>query len=247
MKTIKLEKGIIYHLLPFRLGNGKSFDINNFEFDIWSKTDEEVSKLDFLLEHAKDFFTKNTKNGKGDDSACLIMRLKPEALPVKIFNNKTFWLSNKPFDNQPESDKLLKFQVYFNPGNFRLIFHPFTRVAILLISTELEKSGKNNNQANLYDFIQMNYLLRLFNRHDEAFFISQNERAEERNKASQFVTGNIPAIFDRTEPENIEHAGWRHRHLINYLLQDLNYRYKVEIFRSFPLFADMLCPTISRR
>ena len=235
MNTIKLEKGIIYHLLPFRLGSGKPFDLNNFEIDIWTKTDEDVSRLDFLLEHAKEFFTKNTKPGKEDESACIIMKLKPEALPVKIFNNKPYWLSNKPFDSQPKSGKLLKLPVSFDPGNFRIIFHPFTRVGILLFSTELAGSGKNKNQGNMSDFIQMNYLLRLFNRHDEAFFISQNERTEERSKASQFVSGKTADIFERTDPGNIELTGWRPRHLINYLLQDLNSSYEVEFFDHFHL------------
>ena len=233
MNTIKLEKGIIYHLLPFRLGSGKPFDINNFEIDSWTKTDEDVSRLDFLLEHAKEFFTKNTKPGEGDDSACLIMKLKPEALPVKLFNNKTYWLSNKPFDNHPKSGKLLKYPVSFDPANFRIIFHPFTKVAILLFSTELTKSGKNLNHFNLSDFVQMHYLLRLFNRHDEPFIISQNERAEERNKASQFLSDEITDIFDRVEQGNIELTGWRPRHLINWLLKDLDAIYKVEFFDHF--------------
>lgn len=230
MNTVKLEKGIIYHLLPFRLGSGKSFNMTNLDIDIWTKTDDDVSKLDFLLEHAKEFFTKNTKPGNKDDSACLIMKLKPDALPVKMFNNKPYWLSNKPFDNQNRSGKLIKFPVFLDPGNFRLIFHPFSRVVILLFSTELTKSGKNINPSTIADFIQMNYLLRLFNRHDEPFFISQNERPEERNKAAQLVTGEIPDLFGRTEPVSIEHTGWRPRHLVNWLLQDLNTRYKVEFF-----------------
>ena len=230
MNTIKLEKGIIYQMLPFRLGSGCSFDITNFENDIWTKTAEDIPKLDFLLEHAKEFFAKNTQIGKMDDSACLILKLKKEALPVKIFNNKTYWMSNKSFDNQHKTKKLLKFPVDFDPGNFRIVFHPFTRVAILLFSIELTKSGKTDNQPNLADFIQMNYLLRLFNRHDEAFFISQNERTEERSKAIQLVSGTIPGLFDRSDTGNIELTGWRPRHLINYLLQGLYERYKVEFF-----------------
>jgi hypothetical protein len=82
----------------------------------------------------------------------------------------------------------------------------------------------------LEGFIQMNYLLRLFNRHDEAFLISENEREEERNRAGQFVTDTIPDLFERIDTGNIEITGWRPRHLINYLLQGLNKRYNVELF-----------------
>ena len=48
----------------------------------------------------------------------------------------------------------------------------------------------------------MNYLLRLFNRHDEAYFISQNERPEERNKAAQLITGKSD-MFHKNDPGNI--------------------------------------------
>jgi len=221
MNTIKLEKGIIHLMLPFRLGSGWVFD---------TKTDEDILKLDFLLEHVKDFFAKNAQTGKKDDSACLIMKLKKEALPSKMFNNRVYWLSNKSFDNQDKAKNLLKFPVSFDPGGFRIIFHPVVRVAILLFSIELTKSGKNNDQPDLESFIHMNYLLRLFDRQNEAFFISQNERAEERSKATQLITGKSSDLFDKTDQENVEVTGWRPRQLINYLLHGLNERCKVEFF-----------------
>ncbi len=242
MNTIKLEKGIIHLMLPFRLGPGWSS--NTSSTDIWMETDEDILKLDFLLEHVKDFFTKNAHIDKKDDSACLIMKLKKEALPVKMFNNKPYWLSNKSFDNQLIAKKLLKFPVYIDPGGFRLIFHPITGVAILTFSIELIKSDETNDKPNLADFIQLNYLLRLFNRHDEAFLISQNDRTEERSRAAQLITHKSHYLFDKTDTGNIELAGWRPRHLINYLLQSLNAEYKVEFFDQchfFPLcFVQLL-------
>jgi hypothetical protein len=75
----------------------------------------------------------------------------------------------------------------------------------------------------------MNYLLRLFNRHDEAFFISQNERPEERSKAVQLISDKTD-LFHKNGPGNFEQEGWRPRQLINYLLQDMNSRFSVELF-----------------
>jgi len=230
MNTIKLEKGIIYLMLPFRLGSEWSYNTTNNENDIWTKTDEDIPRLDFLLEHVKEFFAKNSRNEKEDESACLILKLNKEALPVKMFNNKTFWLSNKPFDNHHKVKNLLKFSAYFDPEAFRIILHPYTRVCILVYSIELVKPGKTNDLPNLADFIQMNYLLRLFNRHDEPFFISQNERSEERNKSLQLLTDKSPDLFGKNVPEDIVIKGWRSRQLINYLLYDLNTKYKVEFF-----------------
>jgi len=230
MNTIKLEKGIVNLMLSFRLGSGWSFDSAGMDNDIWIKTDEDLPKLDFLLDHVKDFFTKNFQVGKPDDSACLIMKLKKEALPVKMFNNRAYWLSNKSFDTHDKAKDPCKIPVQFDPGSFRIIIHPFTRVAILLFSSELANTGKNSNQSSLADFIQMNYLIRLFNRHDEAFFISQNERVEERSKAVMLFADKTPDLFEKGAPENIELTGWRLSQLINYLLYGLNARYKVEFF-----------------
>ena len=220
-------------MLPFRLCNGWSSDSTNIDNDIWTKTDEDIPRLDFLLEHVKEFFAKNTQNEIEDESACLIMKLKKEALPLKMFNNKTYWLSNKSFNNQSKAKNLIKLPVYLDPGAFRIILHPFTSVAILLYSIELVKSGKSSDPPNLADFVQMNYLLRLFNRHDEAYFISQNERPEERNKAIQLVADKSPDLFNKNDPGSIELTGWRSRQLINYLLYGLNARYKVEFFDHF--------------
>jgi len=192
MNTIQLEKGIIHLMVPFRLRSGSSSDFGNIENEVWTRTNEDIPRLDFLLEHVKEFFAKNTDKRKIDESACSILKLKREALPSKMFNNKTYWLCNKPFDNQQKIKNQLKFAVIIDPGTFRIIIHPFTSVGILMYSIELVKESKNGNQPNLDDFIRMNYLLRLFNRHDEAFFISQNERPEERNKASQL--GPNPAL-----------------------------------------------------
>jgi hypothetical protein len=157
------------------------------------------------------------------------MKLKTDAVPVKMFNNKIYWLGNKPFDNQQKAKNLLKFAVNIDPGAFRIIFHPFTSVGIFMYSIELVKENKNSDQPNLDDFIRMNYLLRLFNRHDEAYLISQNERPEERNKAAQLITGKAD-MFHKNDRGNIEQEGWRPRQLINYLVQDMNSRYSVEFF-----------------
>jgi hypothetical protein len=59
MNTILLEKGVIHLMLPFRLGDGWSLNTTRIEDDIWTKTDEDIQKLDFLLEHVKEFFAKN--------------------------------------------------------------------------------------------------------------------------------------------------------------------------------------------
>ena len=161
-------------------------DLNNvIETKIWTKADDNP-RLEFLLDHVREFFTKNIQNDKTDESACFILKLKKDALPVKMFNNKTYWISNKPFNTEKKSEKLLKLSVYFDPGSFRIIYHPFTGNAILMYSVELVNQGKNEDKYSLDDFIRMNYLLRTFNRQDEAFLISKNERAEERSKKLLF-------------------------------------------------------------
>lgn len=216
-------------MLPFRLCSGLNSYFGNIENEVWTRTNEDIPRLDFLLEHVKEFFAKNADKGKIDESACLIMKLTREALPVKMFNNKIYWLSNKSFDNQQKVKNLLKFAVNIDPGAFRIIFNPYTSVGILMYSIELVKEGKFSDQPNLEDFIKMNYLLRLFNRHDEAFFISQNERPEERSKAAQLRTVKSD-LFHKNDPGNIEQEGWRPRQLINYLFQDMDARYSVEFF-----------------
>jgi hypothetical protein len=233
MNNIKLEKGIIFYMLPFRLCSGGSADINGFENEIWTKTADAIPKLDFLLEHVKEFFTKNRLDKKVDESGCLILKLKEETLPVRMFNNKNYWLSNKPFDNQNNSKNILKLPVYIDPWAFRIILHPFSRVAILLFSIELGRSTKDNYIPDLSDFIRMNYLLRIFNRNDEPFFISQNERPEERGKALHLLTIKNTGLFGKNDTEDIVTTGWRSRQLINYLLYDLNISYKIEFFDHF--------------
>ncbi|NSW93531.1 MAG: hypothetical protein HPY62_02350, partial [Bacteroidales bacterium] len=94
----------------------------------------------------------------------------------------------------------------------------------------IELVGKNRDESpKLNDFIRMNYLLRLFNRHDEAFFISRNDRPEERNKVRQLETVKTD-MFRREEGDNIILTGWRPSQLINFLLQDLNNMFSVELF-----------------
>ncbi len=216
-------------MLPFRLCSGLNSDFGNIENEVWERTNEDIPRLDFLLEHVKEFFAKNAEKEEIDKSACLILKMKRDALPVKMFNNKIYWISNKSFDNQQKVNNLLKFTVFIDPGAFRIIFHPYTNVGILMYSIELVKEGKNSDQPNLGDFIRMNYLLRLFNRHDEAFFISQNERPEERNKAALLAIVKND-LFHNNDPGKIEKEGWRSRELINYLLQELDARFSVDFF-----------------
>lgn len=233
MTAIYIEKGIIHLMLPFRLCSKWQPETSGSENDVWTKTDEDITRLDFLLEHVKDFFTRNSRSEVMDEAACIIMKLNTKTLPVSMFNNKVFWLSNRSFDNHENAKSLLKFPVYIDPGSFRLIINPFASVAILLFSMEIVKSGKNDVLPNLGDFIQMNYLLRLFNRHDEAYLISQNERIEERCKAARLTGEKNSGMFKKDGNEDVEHKGWRPRHLIDYLLFDLNNTYKVEFFDHF--------------
>jgi hypothetical protein len=232
MTTIQLEKGIIHLMLPFRISSGESSDFRRIENEVWTRTSEDIPRLDFLLEHVKKFFANNADKEMISESACIIMKLKADSVPIKMFNNRTFWLSNRPFDNHQKAKNLLKFAVIIDPAGFRIIFHPFTGVAILMYSLELAKQSKSNEPPNLEDFIKMNYLLRLFNRHDEAFFISQNERPEERSRAAQLLNGK-PDLFNKNESGNIEQEGWRPGQLINYLLQDISTMYSVELFDHF--------------
>lgn len=219
-------------MVPFRLCSDISSPGGLIENEVWTRTNEDVPRLDFLLGHVKKFFAGNTEKEKTDDSACIIMKLKTDAVPVKMFNNKTYWLSNRPFHIHEKAKNLLKFAVYLDPAAFRIVFHPFTSVGILMYSVEIVKPGKNDELPDLDDFIKMNYLLRLFNRHDESFFISQNERPEERSKAVMLSTGK-PDLFHSNDTGNTGLEGWRPRQLINYLLQEMNARYSVELFDNF--------------
>jgi len=90
MNTIKLEKGIIHLMLPFRLGTGISAGSGNIANGVWTRTNEDIPRLDFLLGHVRKFFSGNAAKDKTDDSACIIMKLKADAVPVKMFNNKTY-------------------------------------------------------------------------------------------------------------------------------------------------------------
>jgi len=229
MNNIKLVKGIIHLMLPFRLRSDISSVSGIIDNDVWTRTYEDIPRLDFLLEHVKKFFAKNANNEIIDESACLILKLKTEALPVKMFNNKTYWICNKPFDKHQGTRNLQKFASNIDPASFRIVIHPFTDVGILMYSIELVKDGKNGEPPNLEDFIKLNYLLRLFNRHDEAYLISQNERPEERKKAVFLATGKSD-IFPGKDQGNIEAEGWRPRQLINYLFHDLNKNNPVEFF-----------------
>jgi len=233
MNTIKLSKCVTHLMLPFRLGSGWALNTTNIEDDIWTKTDEDIHKFDFLLEHVRDFFVKNYRKGKEDEAACVIVRMKKDALPVKMFNNKKQWLSNKPFDIQKKAGKWLKVPVYIDPNSFRIICHPFTSIAVLLFSVELIQEEDSGDLPNLADFIQMNYHLRLFNRHDEVFFISMNDRPEERKKSKLLLTGVNTENSQKAGGKSIETSGWRPGQLINYLLSGLNRKHKVEFFSNF--------------
>jgi hypothetical protein len=229
MNTIILDKGNIILMLPFCLGQGWNSEIDS---EIWTKTEEDAPKLDFLLDHVRDFFINNRQKNTDDDASCLIMKLRKEALPVRMFNNKTYWLSNKAFDTHDKVKNPSMFPVCFNPESFRIIYHPFTRIAVLILSIELAAPGKDTPPATLADFVEINYLLRIFNRHDEAYLISRNERPEERNKALQLITENEQALFERKVEGNVGITGWRLSHLINYLLNDLNIKFKINFFDS---------------
>jgi len=232
MNAIQLEKGIIHLMLPFRLSNGISTETGNIENGVWTGTNEDIPRLDFLLGHVKKFFTGDAEKEKTEGSACRILKLKADAVPVKMFNNKTYWLSNRPFDIHEKAKNLLKYAVYIDPAAFRIILHPFTGVAILMFSIELVKQSKTGGFPCLEDFIRMNYLLRLFNRHDEAFLVSQNERPEERSKALLLMAGKSE-MFKKYNSGGIDQEGWRPGHLVNYLLNEINLGYPVELFDQF--------------
>jgi hypothetical protein len=231
MNEIILEKGIIYLMLPFRL-NVKVTDGVAFENEVWTKNDEDTPHLDFLLDHVKEFFTKNNKRDKPDESACLLLKLRNDALPVRMFNNKNYWLSNKPFDVPAKPEKLIKLAVSIDPASFRIIYHSYTGIAILLFSIELIKQARTNNVPGLADFVRMNYLLRRFGRSNEAFLISQNEKPEERGKAALLMKTNCPPLFPKADSGNPE-AGWRPGDLVDYLLCEINKTSEIQFVTPF--------------
>jgi hypothetical protein len=113
------------------------------------------------------------------------------------------------------------------------MYHPFTGIAILLFSIEPVKASDTDSEPDLSDFICMNYFLRIFCRHDEAFFISQNQRPEERGKANLLFKTNAPPLFSKTDTTNPESAGWRTGNLINYLLCEINNKSKIRFVNPF--------------
>lgn len=237
MNTIKLEKGNINLMLPFRLGIEFNKDPVGENNDTWTKTDEDFPKLDFLLDHVKNFFVRSSADSAPDGSSCIIMKLKKESLAAKLFNNKNYWLSNKAFDTHEKVKNPLKYSVCFDSGSFRLIYNPFTRIAVLILNIELPCNDKNSDHPNLSDFIQVNYLVKLFNRNDEPFFISQNERPEERKKALQLTDSSNLQMFEKTIAENPDITGWRMSHLINNLLAGINKTCNIQFFdcRFYPI------------
>lgn len=231
MNAIKLEKGVIHLMLPFRLNSKESHDAA-VENEVWTKIEEETPHLDFLLDHVKEFFTKNIKRNKPDKSACLLLKLRNNALPVRMFNNKNYWLSNKPFDVAASPEKLIKLAVFIDPASFRIIYHSYTGIAILLFSIELIKPARNKNVPGLADFVRMNYLLRMFGRGNEAFLISQNEKPEERGKAALLLKTNGNPLFPKADSVNPE-AGWRPGNLVNYLLCEINKTSEIQFVTPF--------------
>ena len=229
MNTVKLEKGIIHLMLPFRFDPAKSAIVEN---KIWTIAPDEKPALEFLLEHVREFFLRNnneTDINKIDESACLFLKLRNDTLPVKLFNNKIFWLSNKPF-NEPVTDRIMRLPVYFDPGSFRLIFYPFTSIAILHYSVELYSQKNNFEEHTLYDFIRMNYLMRVFSRHDEPYLISKNERPEERNKAGLLLETGYSSMFPNLVNGDPAITGWKQGQLINYLLCEMNSKARIRFF-----------------
>lgn len=223
MNNVLLGKGIIHLMLPFRINLGPP------ENEIWTYADENQN-FDFLLEHVREFFTKNLKSDNPDKSSCLILKLNKDALPVKMFNNRYYWLSNRPFDGSKKSEKAFRLPVYVDPASFRIIYHPDSGVAILLYSVELVNRNETGEKLTLFDFIRLNYLLRVFNRQDEAYFISMNERSEERNKASLLISNKFPTLFETIESDNIVSRGWRPGHLLNFLLCEINVTETIKFF-----------------
>lgn len=229
MNKIKLEKGIIYLLLPFRINPESSLPAI-LSSNVWTKTVDKNPGLEFLLEPTRDFFSKNIRQDNIDETACLILQPEKNALPFKMFNNKGFWLSRKAFDQQTEKEtKLIRLPVYLDPGSFKLIFHPYTSIAILIFSIELINQDKNVIPT-LEDFIKLNYLIRVFNRQDEAFLISINERDEERRKAELLNQAGNNSLYKAQDKGDPKTKGWRPGQLINYLLSEINEKNEIQFF-----------------
>jgi hypothetical protein len=230
MNTIRLDKGTVILMLPFRMGPGWLSGNSVSDTELWTRTEVDTPRLDFLLDHVRDFFVANTRDGINIDSSCIIARLKKETFPFKLFNNKSFWLSNKAFDTHPKAKIPSRIPVTIDPSSFRVIYHPFTGIALLLFNVDLATEGKENENSTLASFVEMNYLLRLFNRHDEAYLISCNERPEERSRALQLTANKDPGLFENKQQDNITFTGWRPGQLINFLLHDLNKKFGIELF-----------------
>ena len=49
MNNIKLDKGIIHLMVPFRLCSDISFPGGIIENEVWTRTNEDIPRLDFLL------------------------------------------------------------------------------------------------------------------------------------------------------------------------------------------------------
>ena len=229
MNEIKLEKGIIYLMLPFRI-DAESSLTTILSSKVWTKTVDKYPGFEFLLEPTRDFFSKNNRQDIIDETACLILQPKKDALPFKMFNNKSFWLSRKPFDKQTEKGaEFTKLPVYLDPGSFKLIFHPYTSIAILIFSIELINQNKNDITT-LGDFINLNYLIRVFDRQDEVFIISVNEREEERRKAEALIQSDNNSLFKIQDTEDPRTKGWRPGQLINYLLSEINEKSRIQFF-----------------
>jgi len=229
MNGVSLEKGIVHLMLPFRLRPGTKHT-SVVKNDIWVKADRENIQFDFLLEHVREFFTRNFMARDTDESACIILKLRTDAVPVKLFNNRIYWISNRPLDGSNKSDNTFRLPVFIDPLSFRIIYYPFAGICILIYSVELARMEYIDYRPTLSDFIKLNYLLRIFYRHDEAYFISHNERSEEKTKATHLLNLKYPAVLDIGEGDEVITKGWRPSHLINFLICEINNNSKVEFF-----------------
>jgi len=213
MDAVFIEEGIINLMLPFRFNK----DLFSPEFKgnkLWERAPEKNKPGldDAFLEHVREFLTINYKEGKTDKSSCVVFGLKEGTVPFRLFaKNKVYLMSRKSFDKIEQLDSSFKLPISFDSSSFKLILHYDSGIAILHYMVKLEKT-KTDSQACLHDFIVMNYMLRLFNRQDEVYFISKNNNVTERGKASD---------LSDVEGVDIEIKGWRPSHLVNYLLNDI--------------------------
>jgi hypothetical protein len=227
MDNIILGKGIIYLMLPFRF-NSRILPDSTFENEIWTFYEGDGKQFEFLLEHVREFFTRNLVSGSLDESACCIFKLKKEAIPFKLFNNRTYWISSKSFDVLNEPSKHLKLPIRLDPESFTMVCLPVAGIAILVYSIELQNSKNNDPNPGLSDFIRLNYLLKIYGRQDEAFIISQNSRPDERRRAVSLTSNKF--LTESSDAESIETRGWRPGHLINYLLCEMDSKLGIEFF-----------------